>query len=54
MSKITWKPGTMLAPVPRNGRKTECNDCSLDRHYQQRTADDLRVNQAVTFFARPD
>ena len=33
----------------RNGRKTERNDCSLDRHYQQRTADDLRVNQAVTF-----
>lgn len=26
----------------RNGQKTECNDCSLDRHYQQRTADDLR------------
>lgn len=37
----------------RNGRKTECNDCSLDRHYQQRTADDLRGQSGRHVFARP-
>lgn len=57
MSKITWKPGTLLSPgsaglnLLRNGQKSQCHDSRLDRHHCLGTADDLCFYPSGTLFA---